>query len=93
VGVALYRHVGDIPQESNQFDPSDPLHLMAAAAAGGLNNTFNGLSQKDMKEGEKLEVLLGSISGRGPALVRADRYRPVFSDAFSPRSAYDDGAD
>ncbi|KAJ6484421.1 hypothetical protein C8R47DRAFT_1131333 [Mycena vitilis] len=87
VAAALYRHVGEIPEESDQFDLSDPMHLMAAASAGGLNNAFKGLSRKDMKEGEKLNVVLGSIPGRGPALVRADEYRPVFSDAFSPRSA------
>ncbi|KAF7362694.1 Protein arginine N-methyltransferase [Mycena venus] len=93
VVVAVYRHVGDIPRESNQFDPSDPLQLMAAAAAGGLNNAFKGISGKEIKEGEKLDVVLGSVSGRGPALVRADEYRPVFLDAFSPRSAYDDTDD
>ncbi|KAJ7739238.1 hypothetical protein DFH07DRAFT_1064424 [Mycena maculata] len=87
VSVALYRHVGDLPREPNQFDPSNPLHLMVAAAAGGLNNTFRGLSNEDMEEGEKLAVFLGSISGKGPALVRADQYTPVFADAFSPRSA------
>ncbi|KAJ7616216.1 hypothetical protein DFH06DRAFT_1239410 [Mycena polygramma] len=78
---------------SDQFDPSDPLHLMAAAAAGGLNNAFRGLSGKDIKEGEKLNVVLSSIPGRGTALVRADQYRPVFSDAFSPRSAAYDEAE
>ncbi|KAJ7734328.1 hypothetical protein DFH07DRAFT_967651 [Mycena maculata] len=86
VGVALYRHDGDLPRESDQFDPSNPLHLMAAAAAGGLDNAFKGLGHKDMKDGEKLDVVLGSIPGRGPALVRADQYRPVFADSFSPRS-------
>ncbi|KAJ7675592.1 hypothetical protein DFH06DRAFT_662965 [Mycena polygramma] len=90
VGAALYRHVGDLPGDSHhRFDPSNPLHLMAAAAAGGLNNSFRGLSGKDMEEGERLNVVLGSIPGRGPALVRADQYRPVFLDAFSPRSAHD----
>ncbi|KAJ6451242.1 hypothetical protein C8R47DRAFT_1170355 [Mycena vitilis] len=87
VAAALYRHVGEILEESDQFDLSDPMHLMAAASAGGLNNAFKGFSRKDMKEGEKLDVVLGSIPGRGPALVRADEYRPVFPDAFSPRSA------
>ncbi|KAJ7467518.1 hypothetical protein FB451DRAFT_1482730 [Mycena latifolia] len=90
---AFYHHVGDIPKESHQFDPSDPLHLVAAAAAGGLNNTFTGLGPRDMKEGEKLDVVLGSIPGRGPALVRADQYRPVFQDSFSAQSStFDDRA-
>ncbi|KAJ7625193.1 hypothetical protein B0H17DRAFT_1111450 [Mycena rosella] len=78
---ALSQPAGDVPAESEQFDPSDPLHLMAAAAAGGLNNAFTGLGTKDMKEGEKLKVVLGSIPGRGPALVRADQYRPMLWDS------------
>ncbi|KAJ7114217.1 hypothetical protein C8R46DRAFT_1239914 [Mycena filopes] len=86
VVMALYRHAGEFPHESNQFDPSNPLHLMSAAAAGGLNDAFRGLSGKDLKEGEKLDVVLGSIPGRGPALVRADEYRSIFTDPFSPRS-------
>ncbi|KAJ7609988.1 hypothetical protein DFH06DRAFT_175568 [Mycena polygramma] len=93
VTVALYLHVGDLPKESNQFDPSDPLHLITAASAGGLNNAFKGFSRNDIQEGEKLKVVLGSVAGRGHALVRADEYRPVFSNAFSPRSAYDEGAE
>lgn len=93
VSVALYRHVGNIPREPNQFDPSDPLHLMAAASAGGLNDAFRGLSGKDIQEGEKLDVVLGSLPGRGTALVRADQYKPIFSNPFSPGSAYDGAAD
>ncbi|KAF7356012.1 hypothetical protein MVEN_00930600 [Mycena venus] len=76
VGVALYRHAGDIVKD-HQFDPSDPLQLMAAAAAGGLSNAFKGLGLGDLKEGEKLNVVLGSIPGHGPALVRADQYTSV----------------
>ncbi|KAJ7166194.1 hypothetical protein C8R46DRAFT_295268 [Mycena filopes] len=91
VVVAVYRHTGEIPPESNRFDPSNPLHLMAAAAAGGLSNTFRGLNRKDIHEGAKLDVVLGSIPGRGTALVRADEYSPVFEDPFSPRSDFGDG--
>ncbi|KAJ7469333.1 hypothetical protein B0H11DRAFT_2043980 [Mycena galericulata] len=89
VSVALYLHAGDLPRDPDQFDPSNPLHLMAAAAAGGLNNAFRGLGTEDLKEGEKVDVVLGSIPGRGPALVRADQYSPVFANSFSPRSADD----
>lgn len=86
--VALVRHPGSIPRESGPFDPSDPLHLMAAAAAGGLHDTFHSLETDELKEREKLNVVLTSIPGRGPALVRAEEYQPIFSDAFSPRSPY-----
>ncbi|KAF7371623.1 Protein arginine N-methyltransferase [Mycena venus] len=81
VGMALYRDVGNVTRATGQFDPSDPLRLIAAAAAGGLNNAFTGLGEKDIEEGEKLDVVLGSIPGRGPALLRADRYRSVFNEA------------
>ncbi|KAJ7438765.1 hypothetical protein FB451DRAFT_1447757 [Mycena latifolia] len=86
--VALHRHAGDIPRDSDPFDPSNPLHLIAAAAAGGLDNTFRGVQKEEMKQREKMSVVLTSIPGRGPALVRAEEYRPIFSDAFSPRSPY-----
>jgi hypothetical protein len=93
VVVALHRHVGDIPKESDYFDPSNAVHLVIAAAAGGLHNAFRGLDREEIREGEKLDVVLGCMPGRGFALVRADEYGSVFSDALSPRSANDDTAD
>ncbi|KAJ7123292.1 hypothetical protein C8R43DRAFT_1241174 [Mycena crocata] len=87
--VAVYRHAGHLPRESDPFDPSNPLHLMAAASGGGLMEAFGGgLDSKAMKQQEKVDVVLTAYSGRGPTLVRADQYTPVFTDAFSPRSAY-----
>ncbi|KAJ7121391.1 hypothetical protein C8R44DRAFT_876797 [Mycena epipterygia] len=56
VVLALHRHGGDIPRESEPFDPSNPLHLVAAAAAGGLTSTFQGLDPKAMKDRENLSV-------------------------------------
>ncbi|KAJ6461925.1 hypothetical protein C8R47DRAFT_104179 [Mycena vitilis] len=75
--VAVYRHGGEMQTHTTTFDPSDPLHLMAAAAAGGLNNVFRSLRNKDIDEGGKTNVVLGSVPGRGPALVRADEYAPL----------------
>ncbi|KAJ7610002.1 hypothetical protein DFH06DRAFT_1374813 [Mycena polygramma] len=95
VVVAIYRHAGNLPRDADRFDPSNPLHLIAAAAAGGLNNSFRGFSGKDMKEGEKLNVVLGSIPGRGPALVRQALQSPD-SAAFSvelQESAYTPNAE
>ncbi|KAJ7249837.1 hypothetical protein C8J57DRAFT_1239405 [Mycena rebaudengoi] len=80
--VALYRHGGEIG--IRPFHPSSPMHLMAAAATGGLTDVFRGIEDRDIKEGEKLNVVLGSIPDCGPELVRADEYRSVFSDPFSP---------
>lgn len=71
--AALYRHDGDQPSHPESFDPSNPLHLMAAASAGGLNNAFNGIGQKDMKKEEQLHVVLESLPGGAPALVRTDK--------------------
>ncbi|KAJ7249616.1 hypothetical protein C8J57DRAFT_1239615 [Mycena rebaudengoi] len=81
--VALYRHGGEIRDDKRPFDPSNPMHLMAAAAAGGLTDAFRGIEERDIKDWEKLNVVLGSIPGRGPALVRADEYRSLYTDPFS----------
>jgi hypothetical protein len=86
VVVAIYRHRGDIYSDSHVFDPSNPLHLIAATAAGGLNNVFRGFGERDIHEGGKLPVLLGSVPGRGPALVRADTYVPVLPETVAPQS-------
>ncbi|KAJ6629697.1 hypothetical protein B0H10DRAFT_1986334 [Mycena sp. CBHHK59/15] len=86
VMVAIYRHGGEMHSNTHTFDPSNPLHLMAAAAAGGLNNVFRGFGEKDINEGGKLTVLLGSVPGHGPALVRADEYASVFTESFTPRT-------
>ncbi|KAJ7620849.1 hypothetical protein DFH06DRAFT_1359501 [Mycena polygramma] len=75
--VAVYRHGAEMQTHTTTFDPSDPLHLMAAAAAGGLNNVFRSLRNKDIDEGGRTNVVLGSVPGRGPALVRADEYAPL----------------
>ncbi|KAJ7607253.1 hypothetical protein DFH06DRAFT_215941 [Mycena polygramma] len=77
VMVAIYRHGSEMQTHSTTFDPSNPLHLMAAAAAGGLNNVFRSLRSKDIHEGGQTTVMLGSVPGRGPALVRADTYTPL----------------
>ncbi|KAF7343922.1 hypothetical protein MVEN_01680900 [Mycena venus] len=87
VVVAVYRHRSEIYSDHTQiFDPSNPLHLIAAAAAGGLNNVFRGFGERDINDGAKLPVLLGSVPGRGPALVRADEYAPVSADTFALQS-------
>ncbi|KAJ6472836.1 hypothetical protein C8R47DRAFT_1076739 [Mycena vitilis] len=70
--IALYRHGAEMRTDEPTFDPSNPLHLMAAASAGGLNGAFRGLKDRDIHEGGKLTVVLGSVPGRGPALVRVD---------------------
>ncbi|KAJ7237353.1 hypothetical protein C8J57DRAFT_1727966 [Mycena rebaudengoi] len=46
------------------FDPNDPLLLMAAASAGGMQDTFRGLTPEDSEEGGKKKVKLGQIENR-----------------------------
>ncbi|KAJ7687598.1 hypothetical protein B0H17DRAFT_1069647 [Mycena rosella] len=89
VMVAIYRHGDEMHNDTNTFDPSNPLHLMAAAAAGGLNNVFRGLRERDIHDGEKLTVVLGSVPGRGPALVRADEFTPMFTVTPSSSSRFE----
>ncbi|KAJ7080258.1 hypothetical protein C8R44DRAFT_992515 [Mycena epipterygia] len=38
------------------FDATNPLHLMAAAAAGGMNDAFKGLGSREIRDGEKMAV-------------------------------------
>ncbi|KAJ7290331.1 hypothetical protein C8J57DRAFT_1458932 [Mycena rebaudengoi] len=87
----LYRHPGDMPSDSQKFDPSNPLRLMSAAAAGGLKNAFTGIENGAIKERGQVSVVLESIPGRGPALVRADDYRALLVDPSSPRSSTTQG--
>ncbi|KAJ7697015.1 hypothetical protein B0H17DRAFT_1197747 [Mycena rosella] len=71
VVVAVAQHAYDPP--SDLFDPSNGMHLVAAAAAGGLHDAFDGTNGKDLESGERIHVVLGSIPGRGAALIRTDQ--------------------
>ncbi|KAF7367642.1 hypothetical protein MSAN_00827800 [Mycena sanguinolenta] len=53
-----------IPIEYAAFDPSNPLVLMAAASAGGMGNTFDGLTKEHVKEGQSKKVKLAHIGGK-----------------------------
>jgi hypothetical protein len=53
-----------IPIEHADFDPNDPLLLMAAASAGGMRDTFRGLAEGDVKEGGLKKVKLGQVNDR-----------------------------
>ncbi|KAJ7495019.1 hypothetical protein FB451DRAFT_1360023 [Mycena latifolia] len=68
--VAVAQHAGDPPRDV--FDPSNAMHLVAAAAAGGLNDAFTGTGEEDIQAAERVNVVLGSIPGRGPALIRTE---------------------
>ncbi|KAJ7236829.1 hypothetical protein C8J57DRAFT_1569207 [Mycena rebaudengoi] len=53
-----------IPARHADFDPNDPLVLMAAASAGGMDETFNGLTKEDIKDGGGKKVKLAHIDDR-----------------------------
>ncbi|KAJ7780944.1 hypothetical protein B0H16DRAFT_602757 [Mycena metata] len=53
-----------IPAHHADFDPTDPLVLMAAASAGGINEMFNGLAKEDIKDGGGKKVKLAHIDDR-----------------------------
>jgi hypothetical protein len=54
------------------FDVTNPLHVMAAAAAGGLNDTFQGFDSREIRAGERTMVVLGPVQGRRTGLMPAD---------------------
>ncbi|KAJ7718768.1 hypothetical protein DFH07DRAFT_1011479 [Mycena maculata] len=84
--IAVYRHGAEMYRDTNTFDPSNPLHMIRAAAAGGLQNAFKGLREEDINEGEKFRVVLVQVPGLGPALVRADEYTPISLDTSASRA-------
>ncbi|KAJ7342936.1 hypothetical protein DFH08DRAFT_962964 [Mycena albidolilacea] len=67
VVMAVLRHAGE--PEGGHFDPSDVMHLVAAAAAGGLNSVFVGTEEERIRAAEDVHVSLGTTTGRGAALV------------------------
>ncbi|KAF8214249.1 hypothetical protein K438DRAFT_1956335 [Mycena galopus ATCC 62051] len=68
VVIAVAHHAEDL--RGAFFDPSDALHLVAASAAGGLNEVLTGgPNQEGVREARKVNVRLGTIPGRGPVLI------------------------
>ncbi|KAF8185303.1 hypothetical protein K438DRAFT_1974013 [Mycena galopus ATCC 62051] len=70
--TAVVRHDGALP--SHSFDPSNPLHLIAVAAAGGLGNVFQGIEEKELSEAQRTKVVLSWVPGQELALVRTDEH-------------------
>ncbi|KAK7049179.1 hypothetical protein R3P38DRAFT_2872955 [Favolaschia claudopus] len=69
VAVASTHHIEDL--RGDYFDPSDPMHLVAASAAGGMDHVFKSITEKDLDAAADINVYLGNIPGRGPGLVRS----------------------
>jgi hypothetical protein len=66
--VVVGKHSGGTP--SDQFDPGNAMHLISAAAAGGLSDTFTGIDENGLEAGERVQIHLGFKEGHGPALLR-----------------------
>ncbi|KAJ6536934.1 hypothetical protein B0H19DRAFT_1270623 [Mycena capillaripes] len=50
--------------EHVDFDPNEPLLLMAAASAGGMVDTFPGLTKEALEDGGRKRVMLAQVGGR-----------------------------
>ncbi|KAJ7187634.1 hypothetical protein GGX14DRAFT_409020 [Mycena pura] len=61
--VAQYYNRG-IPPSHADFDPNNPLRLMAAASAGGMMHVFPGVDGEHVEEGLEKKVMLGQVGGR-----------------------------
>jgi hypothetical protein len=60
-----------ISLEHVDFDPNDPLLLMAAASAGGMGDIFHGITKEDLEEGGRKKVELAQIGDREGLVQRA----------------------
>ncbi|KAJ6496330.1 hypothetical protein C8R45DRAFT_926840 [Mycena sanguinolenta] len=72
VVVATALHAGTENASAEVFNPLDPMQLMAATAAGGLNDALWGTNNKHLtsESMENVHVVLEHIPGRGVALVQ-----------------------
>ncbi|KAF7340569.1 hypothetical protein MSAN_02128400 [Mycena sanguinolenta] len=64
--MTLAYHSGE--PEGDPFDPANAMHIVAASAAGGLQNVFIGTEARAAKRMDDVHVVLQSIAGRPPAL-------------------------
>ncbi|KAJ6459575.1 hypothetical protein C8R45DRAFT_552990 [Mycena sanguinolenta] len=58
-----YRSRG-VPDQHMRIDPSNPMVLMAAAAAGGMADTFDGVTKENVDEGLRKKVKLAQVDGK-----------------------------
>ncbi|KAJ6592883.1 hypothetical protein B0H19DRAFT_1365184 [Mycena capillaripes] len=77
----IARYEGDHVTQS--FDPSNSMHLVSAAASGGPNNVFTGTEDAEIRAAEGVNVVLGTIDGRRPALKTTYERRLVMSDGIA----------
>ncbi|KAJ7724367.1 hypothetical protein B0H16DRAFT_1785975 [Mycena metata] len=66
VVMAVVEHAANPDGET--FDASDPMHLVTAAAAGGLMNVIAGTEPGQLRAAEDVHLHLENIPGRGETL-------------------------
>ncbi|KAJ7343055.1 hypothetical protein DFH08DRAFT_1011667 [Mycena albidolilacea] len=67
VVMAIWQHAGD--PEGEDFYPSDPMHLVAASAAGGLTDVLIGMKEEDIRPTGGINVSLGTTTKRRAAFI------------------------
>ncbi|KAJ7911033.1 hypothetical protein B0H13DRAFT_2328646 [Mycena leptocephala] len=70
VVVAVARHTNRMPVGKLAFDPTNAMHLVAASATGDLNTVLTGTDKTAFKAVEGVDIVLGTASEQGPALIR-----------------------
>ncbi|KAF7305300.1 Protein arginine N-methyltransferase [Mycena chlorophos] len=60
------------PVRYADFDPNDPVLLMAAASAGGMANVFDGMEEVHLERSMERRVRLGSVQGRDAFVEQED---------------------
>jgi hypothetical protein len=61
--IAQFHNRG-IATSHADFDPNNPLRLMAAASAGGMTHIFHGVDEEDVNGGLEKKIRLGRVGGR-----------------------------
>ncbi|KAF7320615.1 Protein arginine N-methyltransferase [Mycena chlorophos] len=60
------------PVRYADFDPNDPVLLMAAASAGGMANVFGGMEEVHLEQSMERRVRLGNVRGRDAFVEQED---------------------
>jgi hypothetical protein len=66
--LLLFKKINPVtPHSSFDFEFSDPVHLIAAASASGLDGLLRELDSDKVKDREHLTVQYTTTGGKGPA--------------------------
>lgn len=57
---------------TTHFDPSNPLHLIVASSAGGLDGAFTGIDENGMQLSETVNLRLGLVDKQGVGFLHIE---------------------